>query len=124
MILDSMQEIGCHWCVVVVYREKIIFFDSNGESLHESHFHIFRFLRKQEEPIKTSTFQIQPPSSNLCGLYALTFLDFMSKGYSLSKFLYAFEKNKQKNKKNDKIVKRLFRKSFFLIFIQLLQLIR
>lgn len=112
IFLETIQEIGCHWVCVIVDRFNVIFFDSSAQDFHKTNPHISKFLKIQNKPIITSSVAIQPLESNLCGLYVLVFLSHASKGTSLKSFLSEFQKKPSKVFKNDKIILKMFKKSF------------
>lgn len=100
----------CHWQSAAVFNSKVIFFDSSG--LPPENKYIIRFLSKQKKLVEISTAAIQAQGSNLCGLFSLEFLHFISNGLSLNQYLSQFEKHPQRLEKNDEIVIKMFKLAF------------
>lgn len=107
--INSME--FCHWCALIVYRTKIIFFDSSGLPSHLSNKHIREFIELQGKDVEYSSKPIQGFNSNFCGMFCLTFLYCMALGISLKKYLRFF-RNDDDLDRNDRVVMRLFKKAF------------
>lgn len=101
----------CHWVALIVYPKKIIYFDSSGLPTHLSNIYIRDFIAMQRKDVQSSTKAIQGFNSNLCGLFCLTFMACLGLNISLKSFL-SFFKNDLDLDRNDRVVRKLFKKTF------------
>jgi len=91
---------GEHW--VAVYVDKNghgIYFDSYGLPPYV-HYHVKR-LEKNCKKFNWNTTMLQSETSKVCGQFCIMFLDFMSRGMTMTKFLQSFSTHSLK--KNDSI---------------------
>ena len=101
--LDESVNIGTHWIALFVKPKYTVYFDSSGiEHIHKE---IKKFIGNRD--IKTNTFRIQAHDSIMCGYYCIEFINYMLKGKTLLDYTYLFSPNDFK--KNDKIIKRIFK---------------
>ena len=101
--LDEHTDIGTHWVALHVHNIKNIYFDSFGIE------HIFKEVIKfiVKKNIISNIFRVQAYDSIMCGYYCIKFINYMFKGKSLADFTNLFSPSDFK--KNDEIIKRLFK---------------
>ena len=98
--LDEYSDIGTHWVALWVNNNNVTYFDSFGvEHIPKE---IKTFIKNRN--IKTNIFRIQAYDSIMCGYFCIGFIDFMSKGKSLTDYTNLFSPNDFK-KNNDTILK-------------------
>ena len=95
---------GTHWFPLYVKTNEVIYFDSFGvEHIPEE---IKKFIGNKNTI--TNIFRIQAYDSILCGYFCIEFINYMLDGKSLIDFTNLFSPHDFK--KNDKIIKELFKK--------------
>ena len=95
---------GTHWFPLYVKTNEVIYFDSFGvEHIPEE---IKKFIGNKNTI--TKIFRIQAYDSILCGYFCIEFINYMLDGKSLIDFTNLFSPHDFK--KNDKIIKELFKK--------------
>jgi len=111
--LDTRGNNGTHWIAVAIYQSQIFICDSLGGILPDKTFprQLIDFLY----PLATTrklhiTKQLQPFSSNLCGLYCITFIKEMSEHNCFCEFLRLFSTDYVQN---DTVVKFLNKGDFY-----------
>ena len=102
--LDEYENTGTHWSSLFVKPKYTIYFDSFGIE------HILKEINKfiGNNNIKSNIFRIQAYSSIMCGYYCIEFINYMLKGKALLDYTNLFSPNDFK--KNDQIIKRIFKK--------------
>ena len=106
--LDEYTNIGTHWIALYVNEitlktNKVIYFDSFGvEHIPKE---IKQFIGNKD--IKANTFRSQTYDSIMCGYFFIEFINYMFDGKSLIDFTSLFSPHDFK--KNDKIIKELFK---------------
>ena len=101
--LDGYADIGTHWIALYVKTNEVMYFDSFGiEHIPKE---IMKFIKNKN--IKANIFRLQAYDSIICDYFCIKFIDYMFKGKSLVDFTNLFSPNDFK--KNDKIIKRLFK---------------
>ena len=101
--LDEYADIGTHWVALYVRNNEVIYFDSfDIEHICKE---IIKFIRNKN--IKANIFRLQAYDSIMCGYFCIKFINYMFKDKTLVEFTSLFSPNDFK--KNDKIVKRLFK---------------
>ena len=101
--LDEYADIGTHWIASYVRNNKVIYFDNFGvEDIPKE---IMKFIGNKN--IKANIFRLQAYDSIMCGYFCIEFINYMFKGKRLIDFTNLFSPNDFK--KNDKIIKRLFK---------------
>ena len=111
--LDECENTGTHWVSLFVKTNEVIYFDSFGvEHIPKE---INKFIRSKElgsavgnKKIKGSIFRIQAYDSIMCGYFCIEFINYMLKGKTLLDYTNLFSPNDFK--KNDRIIKRIFKK--------------
>ena len=102
--LDEYENTGTHWIALFVKTNEVIYFDSFGiEHIPKE---INKFIGNKE--IKASIFRIQAYDSIMCGYFCIEFINYMLKGKTLLDYTNLFSPNHFK--KNDQIIKRIFKK--------------
>ena len=111
--LDEYENTGTHWISLFVKANKVIYFDSFGvEHIPKE---INKFIGNGQSPsaksrnkkIKASIFRIQAYNSIMCGYFRIEFINYMLKGKTLLDYTNLFSPNDFK--KNDRIIKRIFK---------------
>ena len=109
--LDEYENTGTHWIALFVKPKYTVYFDSFGiEHIPKE---INKFIRSKElgsavnNDIKSNIFRIQAYDSIMRGYYCIEFIDYMLEGKSLIDFTNLFSPNDFK--KNDQIIKRIFK---------------
>ena len=92
-----------HWIALFVNTNEAIYFHSFGIE------HIPNEIKKfiGNNNIKSNIFRIQAYDSVMCGYYCIEFSNYMLKGKTLLDYTNLFSPNDFK--KNDKIIKRIFK---------------
>ena len=93
--LDEYANVGTHWIALFVKPKYTVYFDSFGVE------HI-------GVDIKANIFRLQTYDSIMCCYFCIEFINYMFKGKTLSEYTNLFSPNDFK--KNDEIIKRLFKK--------------
>ena len=102
--LDEYENTGTHWIALFVKPNEVIYFDSFGiEHIPKK---INKFIDNRE--IKANVFRIQAYDSIMCGYFYIEFINDMLKGKTLLDYTNLFSPNDFK--KNDQIIKRIFKK--------------
>ena len=102
--LDEYENTGTHWIALFVKTNEAIYFDSFDIE------HIPNEIKKYigNNNIKSNIFRIQAYDSIMCGYYCIEFINYMLKGKTLLDYTNLFYPNDFK--KNDQIIKRIFKK--------------
>ena len=112
IILDEYENSGTHWVSLFVKpkyttesssSERTVYFDSFGVE------HIPKEINKfiGNKKIKASIFRIQAYDSIMCGYFCIEFINYMLKGKTLLDHTNLFSPNDFK--KNDQVIKRIFK---------------
>ena len=102
--LDEYENIGTHWIALFVKPKYTVYFDSFGvEHIHKE---INKFIGNKE--IKASIFRLQAYDSVMCVYFCIEFINYMFDRKSLIDFTSLFSPHDFK--KNDQIIKRIFKK--------------
>lgn len=95
------------------------YFDSSGLWTFLLDEHIVKFIlenanakNKLLDSLLINYVQVQDNSSIECGRFAMLFLYYRSRQKTMKQFLSLFHHNPKKLQKNDKIVKKLYKKHF------------
>ena len=98
-----------HWIALFVKPKEGFYFDSFGIE------HIPNEINKffGNKNIKNNIFRLQAYDSIMCGYYCIEFINYMLKGKTLLDYTNLFSPNDFK--KNDKIIKRIFKNELFRI---------
>ena len=108
--LDEYTDIGTHWIAqstsvydTCVKNNEVIYFDSFGVE------HIPKEIKKfiGNKDIKVSIFRLQAYDSIMCGYFCIEFINYMFDSKSLIDFTSLF--SPQDFKKNDKMIKQIFK---------------
>ena len=100
--LDEYENTGTHGIALFVKPKYTVYFDSFGiEHIPKE---INKFIRNN---IKSNIFRLQAYDSIMCGYYCIEFINYMLKGKTLLNYTNLFSPNDFK--KNDQIIKRIFR---------------
>ena len=110
--LDEYENTGTHWVSLFVQTNEVIYFDSFGVE------HIPKEINKFSgnsdttklsslERIKSNIFRIQAYDSIMCGYFCIELINYMLKGKTLLDYTNLFSPNNFK--KNDRIIKRIFK---------------
>ena len=103
--LDEYENTGMpHWIALFVKTNEVIYFDSFGIE------HIPKEINKLigNREINANIFRLQAYDSIMCGYYCIEFINYMLKGKTLLDYTNLFSPNDFK--KNDQIIKRIFKK--------------
>ena len=101
--LDEYENTGTHWIALFVKPKEVIYFDSFGIEHIPSE--INKFIGNKN--IKSNIFRLQACDSIMCGYYCIEFINYMLKGKALLEYTNLFSPNDFK--KNDQIIKRIFK---------------
>ena len=102
--LDEYENTGTHWIALFVKTNEAIYFDSfDIEHIPNE---INKFIGNKN--IKSNIFRLQAYDSIMCGYYCIEFINYMLKGKTLLDYTNLFSPNDFK--KNDQIIKRIFKK--------------
>ena len=111
--LDEYENIGTHWIALFVKPKYEIYFDSFGvEHLPKE---IKKLISNEQsysakacnKKIKANIFRLQAYDSIKCGYFCIEFINYMFDGKSLIDFTSLFSPHYFK--KNDQIIKRIFK---------------
>ena len=101
--LDEYENTGTYWVSLFVKPKYTVNFDSFGVE------HIPKEINKFiNNDIKSNIFKIQAYDSIMCGYFCIEFINCMLKSKTLLDYTYLFSPNDFK--KNDRILKRIFKK--------------
>ena len=102
--LDEYANIGTHWITLFVKPKYTVYFDSFGVQ------HIPKEIKKfvGNKDIKANIFRLQGYDSIMCGYFCIEFINYMFKGKTLLGYTNLFSPNDFK--KNDQIIKSIFKK--------------
>ena len=102
--LDEYENTGTLWIALFVKTNEAIYFDSFGIE------HIPSEINKLigNKNSKSNIFRLQAYDSIKCGYYCIEFINYMLKGKTLLYYTNLFSPNDFK--KNDQIIKRIFKK--------------
>ena len=102
--LDEYENMGTHWVALFVKPKYTVYFDSFGiENIPKEITHAIG-----DKEIKANIFRIQAYDSIICGYFCIEFINYMLKGKTLLDYTNLFSPNDFK--KNDQIIKRIFKK--------------
>ena len=101
--LDEYENTGMHWIALFVKPKEVIYFDSFGIEHIPSE--INKFIGNKN--IKSNIFRLQAYDSIMCGYYSIEFINDMVRGKTLLDYTNLFYPNDFK--KNDQIIKRIFK---------------
>ena len=100
--LDEYENTGTHWVSLFVKVNKFIYFYSFGiEHIPKE---INKFINNN---IESKIFRIQAYDSIMCGYFCIEFISYMLKDKTLLDYTNLFSPNDFK--KNDRIIKRIFK---------------
>ena len=102
--LDEYENTSTHWVSLFVKINDAIYFDSFGVE------HIPKEINKfigNNKKIKANIFRIQAYDSIMCRYFCIEFINYMLKGKPLLDYTNLFSPNNFK--KNDQIIKRIFK---------------
>ena len=100
--LDEYENMGTHWVSLFVKPKYTVNFDSFGIE------HIPKEINKFiNNDIKSNIFRIQAYDSITCGYFCIEFINYMLKGKTLLDYANLFSPNDFK--KNDQVIKRIFK---------------
>ena len=109
--LDEYENTGTQWVSLFVKPNYTVYFDSFGvEHIPKE---INKFIRSKElghairNDIKSNIFRIQAYNSIMCGYFCIEFINYMLKGKTLLDYTNLFSPNDFK--KNDRVIKRIFK---------------
>ena len=102
--LDEYENTGTHWIALFVKTNEVIYFDNFGIE------HIPKEIEHAigNKKIKANIFRLQAYNSIMCGYYCTKFVNYILKGKTLLDYNNLFSPNDFK--KNDQIIKRIFKK--------------
>ena len=101
--LDEYENTGMHWIALFVKPKEVIYFDSFG--IEHILSEINKFIGNKNN--KSNIFRLQAYDSIMCGYYCIEFINYMLKGKTLLDYTNLFSPNDFK--KNDQIIKRIFK---------------
>ena len=100
--LDEYENTGTHWVCLFVKTKYTVYFDSFGVE------HIPRQINKFiNNNIKSNIFRMQAYDSIMCGYFCIEFMNYMLKSKTLLDYTNLFSPNDFK--KNDQVIKRIFK---------------
>ena len=111
--LDEYENISTHWIALFVKPKYTVYFDSFGvEHIPKE---INKFIGNEQsssakahnKEIKSNIFRLQAYDSIMCGYFCIEFINYMFDGKSLIDFTSLFSTHDFK--KNDEIIKRIFK---------------
>ena len=101
--LDEYENTSTHWIAFFVKTNEAIYFDSfDIEHIPKE---INKFIGNKN--IISNIFRLQAHDSIMCGYYCIEFINYMLKGKTLLDYTTLFSPNDFK--KNDQIIKRIFK---------------
>ena len=107
--LDEYENTGTHWVSLFVKTKYTVYFDSfDVEHMPKEFLHNDTTKSSSLERIKSNIFRIQAYDSIMCGYFCIEFINYMLKGKTLLDYTNLFSPNDFK--KNDRIIKRIFKK--------------
>ena len=102
--LDEYEDAGTHWIALYVKNKKVVYFDSFGvEHVPKE---IIKFIKNKD--IIANIFRLQACDSIMCGYYCIEFINYMLKRKTLLDYTNLFSPDDFK--KNDQVIKRIFKK--------------
>ena len=101
--LDEYENTCTHWVSLFVKTNEVIYFDSFGIEHIPSE--INKFIGNSD--IKSNIFRVQAYDSIMCRYFCIKFINYMLKGKTLLDYTNLFSPNDFK--KNDQIIKRIFK---------------
>ena len=104
--LDEYENTGTHWIALFVKNNEAIYFDSFGIEHINIPNETNKFIGNKN--IKSNIFRLQAYDSIMCGYYFIECINYMRKGKTLLDYTSLFSPNDFK--KNDQVIKRIFRK--------------
>ena len=102
--LDEYENTGTHWIALFVKTNEVIYFDSFG--IEDIPKEIEHAIGNKE--IKPNIFRLQAYDSIMWGYFFIEFIIYMLKGKTLLDYTNLFSPNDFK--KNDQIIKKIFKK--------------
>ena len=104
--LDEYENTGTHWVALFVKTNELIYFDSFGiEHIPKE---INKFIGNSAiARIKSNIFRTQAYDSIMCGYFCIEFINYMLKGKALLDYANLFSPDDFK--KNDRVIKRIFK---------------
>ena len=101
--LDKYENTATHWIALYVKSKYTVYFDSFGIE------HLPKEIKQAigNKEIKANIFRIQAYDSIRCGYLCIEFINYMLKGKTLLDYTNLFSPNDFK--KNDQIIKRIFK---------------
>ena len=112
--LDEYENTGTHWIALFIKTNEVIYSDSFGIE------HIPKEINKfignsmtksssleRNKKVKANIFRIQAYDSIMCGYFCIEFINYMLKGKTLLDYTNLFSPNDFK--KNDRVIKRIFK---------------
>ena len=109
--LDQYENTCTPWIALFVKTNEAIYFDSFG--IEHIPREINKFMNNDTTKsraiarIKSNIFRIQAYDSIMCGYFCIEFIKYMLKGKTLSDYTNLFSPNDFK--KNDQVIKRIFK---------------
>ena len=109
--LDEYENAGTHWVPLFVKQKYMVYFDSFGIEYIPKE--INKFINNDTTKssaiarIKSNIFRIQAYDSIMCGYFCIEFINYMLKGKTLLDYTNLFSPNDFK--KNDQVIKRIFK---------------
>ena len=102
--LDEYENMGTQWVALFVKPKYTVYFDSFGTE------HVPKEIKHAigNKEIKANIFRIQAYDSIMCGHYCIEFINYMLESKTLLEYTNLFYPNDFK--KNDQIIKRIFKK--------------
>lgn len=91
---------GLHWLCIYIGEDGVSFFDPLGQPPDVYAYSIRIFLEKQAQRFGYYDYNICPiqsATSNVCGLYAILFALYKSRGFSIDEFINLFDIDVMKN---------------------------
>ena len=104
--LDEYENTGTHWIALFVKNNEAIYFDSFGIEHINIPNETNKFIGNKN--IKSNIFRLQAYDSIMCRYYFIECINYMRKGKTLLDYTSLFSPNDFK--KNDQVIKRIFRK--------------
>ena len=102
--LDEYENTSMHWVALFVKPKYMVYFDSFGIE------HFPKEIKHAigDKEIKANIFRIQAYDSIMCGYCCIEFINYMLEGKTLLDYTNLFSPNDFR--KNDQIIKRIFKK--------------
>ena len=112
--LDEYENMGTHWIALFVKPKYTVYFYSFG--VEHTPYEIKKFIGNEQsssakarnKEIKANIFRLQAYDSIMCDYFCIEFINYMFDGQSLIDFTSLFSPHDFK--KNDQIIKRIFKK--------------